>query len=69
MPKLENWKVVVGFFGKRCLFGEVYEDTRFPDGHHVLTSELVEIDSLETQAQTKSGTKYLLGKKLGEEVN
>lgn len=30
--------------GKMCLFGEVVSDARFPEGHHIVTSDIVDFE-------------------------
>ena len=63
MPRLENW--IIRWDNK--IIGDIYDDKRFPDGHQVLTSPVVEckkdVFGQMFEATTKSGTVYLLGKK------
>jgi hypothetical protein len=61
--RLENWDVISHPRKTiRCLFGQVFGDPRFPDGHLVTTSTLV--DLRDDEAVTKSGTVYRLGKRV-----
>jgi hypothetical protein len=38
MPKLENWSVV-----NNRAYGEIYADSRFPDGKAIVTSQISHI--------------------------
>ena len=58
---LKNY-IVLNKKGIRYLFGEIYEDSRFEDGHLILTSKLVDIN--EDFAMTASMSKYQLGNEL-----
>lgn len=66
MSRLENW--YVGPDDR--LFGQVYDDHRWPDGTEIVTSRVVEWDSETKTARTKN-TGYILGeplKKIGEQI-
>jgi len=65
--RLENWRVIENDDGTYRLIGQIYNDerTKLKDGVNVLTSPLLKIDFLATQAFTKNTT-YELGKHLYE---
>lgn len=48
--------------GKMCLFGEVVSDVRFPEGHHIVTSDIVDIElnpeNKIEKVKTQSGSIY-----------
>jgi len=62
MPRLKNWKVHDGYSSVHLekvsyLTGQVFNDTRFPDGTEIRTSIVLEID--DGIAQTEN-TIYIL---------
>ncbi len=56
MKILVNCSIVKNFSGEKCLFGEIYNDERFEDGHHILTTKIVKLDNM--VCTTESGTVY-----------
>lgn len=61
MPRLENWSIISGD-NFHFLSGNIYEDTRFPDGKWINTSTVVKLDPSARTAKTFSGTLYSLGR-------
>ena len=57
MPRLEKWRLIANH-----LYGDIYDDSRFPDGSPVRTSTVLTIDEEKGEAQTRN-TLYKLGKK------
>lgn len=61
--RLEDW-----FIKDNHLFGCIFNDDRFPDGHFILTTEIKQKFYNESgvleRVVTRSGTNYILGKKL-----
>lgn len=45
-PRLENWKVYehYGLKGVWVAEGDIYNDRRWPDGTHIYTSKVMEIE-------------------------
>lgn len=68
MPRLENWTIIT-YQESDHLYGEVHEDDRFPEGHHIVTSEIRMLDEENNKAVTRSGTEYTLGKKFDKMKN
>ena len=71
MPRLEKWGAVRDDYNlylapelrNWLLTGEVLDSSKFPDGHRVITSPIVEFTVEEdlVTAKTRSGTLYVLG--------
>lgn len=59
-PKIDPWTYFHDGVGV-CLLGVVRNDARFPDGHTILTTPVVEWGEGNTFAVTRSGTHYELG--------
>ena len=59
MPILRDWTkyYYIEEYNDFCLIGKVYNDSRFPDGSEIRTSEVLEINGV--IAKTKN-TKYIL---------
>lgn len=51
----------------KYLYGRVYNDKRFPNGHLILTTKIININEDETIAITENNTEYTLDKKLTKE--
>lgn len=68
MSRLEQWFIEKE---RNRLYGLIYEDNRFADGHFVRTSPVIEtsdfVNGVPTRAKTRSGTIYTLGTKMKEE--
>ena len=65
--KLENWSIISNGdpykapeLQTQCLYGEVFDHSRFQDGEKITTSYIVGID--EEVVLTYSGSRYELGK-------
>lgn len=52
---------------KQYLYGRIYDDKRFPNGHLVLTTKIDKLDESHNLAITESGTEYLLEAELTKE--
>jgi hypothetical protein len=71
MPRLEKWGAIKDDYDvylapelrSWLLTGEVLDSSKFPDGHRVITSPIVEFTVEEdlVRAKTRSGTLYVLG--------
>jgi hypothetical protein len=66
-PVLNEWSVGMVYDSYQapelvssCLSGKISNDSRFVEGHRVLTSGLVWLDINRGRAKTKSGTDYAL---------
>ena len=57
MPRLEKWRLIANH-----LYGDIYDDSRFPDGSPVRTSSVRAFDEEKGEAQTMN-THYKLGEK------
>ena len=51
----------------KYLYVRVYNDKRFPNGHLILTTKIININEDETIAITENNTEYILDKKLTKE--
>ena len=49
------------------LYGRVYNDKRFPNGHLILTTRIIELNKDETMAITENKTENVLEDKLTKE--
>ena len=58
--------IIINENGKKYLYGEVFNDTRFPNGHIILTTEIVEEDKDNNVMFTENKTKYVLEQELTE---
>lgn len=52
---------------KQYLYGKVYNDNRFPNGHLILTTKIIELNKEENFVITENKTKYKLEEKLSKE--
>lgn len=68
--KLKDY-IYVNMEGERRLYGRVYGDVRFPNGHLVLTTNVVEVKKDEEKnkdiAITENQTEYLLENEITKE--
>lgn len=64
MENLVTNAVIVKHNNKEYLFGEVVQDDRYPQGHHILSTEIIskDFDDDNYKITTKSGTKYQINK-------
>lgn len=62
MEKILTNAVMIIEGDKRSLFGEVVQDDRFEQGHHIRTTELIFWDKEKQRGITKSGTEYYVDK-------
>lgn len=60
---LRNY-IIVEKGSNRYLYGRVYGDIRFPNGHMVLTTKITELNEDENMAVTENKTQYKLENKL-----
>lgn len=60
---LRNY-IIVEKGSNRYLYGKVYGDIRFPNGHMILTTKIMELNEEETIAITENKTEYRLENKL-----
>ena len=67
--KLDNWAIVDNSTPyiapeliRKYAVGNVYGHSKYPDGHSIRTSSLVEINLKQRYVKTASGSKYKLGK-------
>jgi hypothetical protein len=63
LPRLENWRIYK-YVGTKIAEGDIYNDTRWPDGTHIYTSEILSVSGDEIQTRN---TLYKLGRKMGRE--
>ncbi len=61
--RLKNY-IIIDKDDNQYLYGRVYGDFRFPNGHMVLTTKIVELNEDETIAITENQTEYKLENKL-----
>jgi hypothetical protein len=63
--RIENWSLVAPLYSAPeeggYIKGNVYDNPKFPDGHHVVTSAVVNIDPIAKTVTTRSGSVYKLG--------
>ena len=52
---------------KQYLYGKIYDDKRFPNGHLVLTTKIDKMDEKHTIAITENGTEYILEEEMTHE--
>lgn len=64
--KLKDY-IIINQNEDKCLYGRVYGDVRFPNGHLVLTTKIVEYRKDENIAITENNTEYLLENELTKE--
>lgn len=59
MYEIKNvYKIADKKLGKMCLFGQVVSDERFPEGHHIITSDIVDFDMASNVVITQTGSEY-----------
>lgn len=59
--RLEEWTLYCA-----GILGAVYDHREYPDGKPILTSAIVAVDPTEDLVTTKSGSRYRLGKPVGD---
>lgn len=64
--KLKQY-IILESNNKKYLYGRIYDDKRFPNGHLVLTSKLEKLEKDNNIATTINGTEYLLENELTKE--
>ncbi len=64
MENIVTNAVIINKNDKEYLFGEVVQDERYIQGHHILTTEIMskDLDGDNYKIITKSGTKYNVDK-------
>lgn len=58
---IENWSKQI-YFGEEVLVGNVINHPRHESGKCVVTSPIVKVDPINKYLQSRTGTKYKLGK-------
>lgn len=65
--RLENWFIIhrsspytAPELCEACLCGNVYDDLRREDGHHIITNSIIG-KTIDNEIVTKSGSRYTLG--------
>lgn len=61
--RLKNY-IIINKGSNRYLYGRVYGDFRFPNGHMILTTKIMDLNEDETIAITENQTEYRLENKL-----
>lgn len=61
--RLKNY-VIIYKGNDRFLYGRIYGDFRFPNGHMVLTTKVIDLNEDETIAITENQTEYKLENRL-----
>lgn len=64
--RLKNY-IIVNKGSNQYLYGRVYGDFRFPNGHMILTTKIVDLNEDETIAITENKTEYRLENKLTQD--
>lgn len=63
IPILHNWAIIGDVNSVYCIIGEVYNDSRRPNGRLIRTSSVVSLDEAQGIVKTQN-TLYDLGRKL-----